>query len=173
MDFLIEKASLEDTQTLRSIAKETFFETFAKSNTEDNMKRYLEENFSIPKIQAQLEDPGSLFFIALDRATTAGYLKLNTGESQTEPKLYRENTLEIERIYVRSAYLGKKAGQQLLEKALEIAKAQKREFIWLAVWENNPRAIRFYEKNGFIAFGQHAFIMGDEAQTDIMMRKEL
>ncbi len=43
--------------------------------------------------------------------------------------------------------------------------------IWLGVWEENPKAIRFYEKNGFVPFSRHIFKMGDEEQTDIMMRK--
>jgi ribosomal protein S18 acetylase RimI-like enzyme len=43
--------------------------------------------------------------------------------------------------------------------------------VWLGVWEKNLRAISFYEKNGFIAFDQHIFQLGDDRQTDIMMKK--
>ena len=41
------------------------------------------------------------------------------------------------------------------------------------VWEQNPRAIRFYEKNGFVSFDKHIFKLGDDKQTDIMMKLEL
>ena len=64
-------------------------------------------------------------------------------------------------------------GQLLFEKALAIAKQKKVDFIWLGVWEENHRALRFYTKNGFVAFDSHIFLMGDEAQTDIMMKLEL
>lgn len=37
----------------------------------------------------------------------------------------------------------------------------------------NPRAIRFYEKNGFTAFDKHIFKMGNDEKVDIMMKKEL
>ncbi|WP_221405412.1 N-acetyltransferase [Flexibacter flexilis] len=45
-----------------------------------------------------------------------------------------------------------------------------RVYVWLGVWEQNAKAIRFYEKNSFVAFDKHIFILGDEAQTDIMMQ---
>jgi ribosomal protein S18 acetylase RimI-like enzyme len=167
----IQKASQEDVKTLVAIGKETFFEAFAESNTEADMKQYLEENFNEDKMRAELDDPGSGFYIAWEGENPIGYLKVNHGHAQTE--LQGENSLEIERIYVKSAYHGKKAGQLLYEKALEIARVQKKSFIWLGVWEENLKAIRFYVKNGFFAFDKHIFKMGKDEQTDIMMRKDL
>lgn len=81
--------------------------------------------------------------------------------------------MEIERIYVLKEFHGKKVGQILYEKAIELAKGIDADFIWLGVWEENPRAIRFYEKNGFSAFDKHIFQLGNDEQTDIMMKLEL
>ncbi|MGQ2984076.1 GNAT family N-acetyltransferase [Flavobacterium sp.] len=170
-ELIISQASDKDLDVLEKIGRETFFETFADSNSPHDMQEYLDKNFSPEKIKEELGDPGSGFYILWDGGYPAGYLKVNSGNAQTEVK--RDDSLEIERIYVRSAYFGKKAGQQLYEKALEIAYDQKKTFIWLGVWEKNPRAIRFYEKNGFSAFDKHIFKMGSDEQTDIMMRKYL
>jgi ribosomal protein S18 acetylase RimI-like enzyme len=41
---------------------------------------------------------------------------------------------------------------------------------WLGVWEDNHRAIRFYEKNGFEKFDSHPFILGESKQTDLLMK---
>jgi ribosomal protein S18 acetylase RimI-like enzyme len=90
------------------------------------------------------------------------------GASQTE--LNDNSALEIERIYVTQAYQGKKVGQQLYEKAIQVAKEKGVEYIWLGVWEENHKAIQFYTKNGFTAFDKHIFTLGDEEQTDIMMK---
>ena len=68
---------------------------------------------------------------------------------------------------------GMKVGQLLYEKAIEIARLNNAEYVWLGVWEENPRAISFYKKNGFVEFDKHIFNMGNEDQTDIMMKKEL
>jgi len=100
-----------------------------------------------------------------------GYLKVNAAQAQTD--LHEEHSLEIERIYVLNAYHGKKVGQLLYDKALEVASHLAKTSVWLGVWEKNPRAIRFYEKNGFEAFGTHGFKMGDDEQNDILMRMHL
>jgi ribosomal protein S18 acetylase RimI-like enzyme len=100
-----------------------------------------------------------------------GYLKLNMGGSQTELK--DNDALEIERIYVLKDFHGKKVGQLLFDKAITIAKEQQVAYVWLGVWEENKRALQFYTKNGFVEFDQHIFVLGDEAQTDIMMKLEL
>jgi ribosomal protein S18 acetylase RimI-like enzyme len=76
-------------------------------------------------------------------------------------------------IYVKSAYHGKKIGQLLYEKALELARLQNKAYLWLGVWEENLKAIRFYEKNGFIAFDKHVFRFGGDEQIDVMMKKVL
>jgi diamine N-acetyltransferase len=167
----IKKASIEDLEILVSIGKETFFETFAESNTEADMAQYLAENFNEGKILAELNNPESGFYIAWEGENPIGYLKVNHGNAQTE--LQGENSLEIERIYVKRDYHGKQAGQLLYEKALEIAANKNKEFIWLGVWEENVKAIRFYVKNGFFAFDKHIFKMGNDEQTDIMMKKTL
>ncbi|WP_342332724.1 GNAT family N-acetyltransferase [Pedobacter sp. FW305-3-2-15-E-R2A2] len=167
----ISKASIREIETIQQIGKETFFETFAASNTAADMKKYLDENFNQEKLSAEIEQPDSQFYIAWEDQRAIGYLKVNTGQAQTE--LQEESSLEIERIYVLSAYHGKKVGQLLYEKAQEVAGLLKKSSIWLGVWEENPRAIKFYTRNGFVPFGQHLFKMGEDEQTDIMMRKRL
>lgn len=165
----LKKADLQDLTALQLIATETFVETFGESNNEEDMANYLEQSFNSENMAAQLNNPDATFFLALDGGNPVGYLKINTGSAQTEPQ--DNQALEIERIYVKSSHHGKKVGQLLFEKALDIAEKQKHSYIWLGVWEHNVRAIKFYEKNGFEAFDQHIFKMGDDEQTDIMMKK--
>lgn len=167
----IKPATQSDTQTLLTLGRETFQETFAESNTPENMQQYIRENFTKEKLDAELANPNSQFYIAWIGEEAIGYLKVNENDAQTE--LQEQDTLEIERIYVKNAYHGKRVGQLLYDKAVEIAREKGKSAIWLGVWEANPKAIRFYEKNGFIKFGEHIFMMGNEEQTDIMMRKGL
>lgn len=167
----IEKADFTNLDILQEISRSTFFETFAESNSESDMQQYLKVNFSLEKLGTELGNGNSLFYIAWDQTSAIGYLKVNTGAAQTE--LHEDHSLEIERIYVLNAYQGKKVGQLLYEKAVEIAGQLAKTSVWLGVWEENPRAIRFYEKNGFVAFSTHIFKVGDDEQTDILMRKSL
>lgn len=167
----IQQVTLCDLSLLQQIARHTFAETFSSSNSEENMLKYLEEGFSTEKLTRELNDEGSQFYFALLDNQVIGYLKLNTGLSQTE--LQNDKALEIERIYVLGAYHGKKVGQLLYNKAIDIAERLNAEYVWLGVWEENTKAIRFYEKNGFTAFDKHIFWLGDDEQTDIMMKKVL
>tara|TARA_R110001592_G_scaffold206966_1_gene457692 strand:- start:1681 stop:2220 length:540 start_codon:yes stop_codon:yes gene_type:complete len=167
----IKKGNIQDVEKLKKIGKLTFAETFSSDNSEENMKEYLENEFSTEKLKAELTDQNAEFYFAELDEKTIGYLKVNIGESQTEIKI--KNALEIERIYVLKEFHGKKVGQILYEKALELAKEKDVENVWLGVWEQNPRAIRFYEKNGFVSFDKHIFKLGDDKQTDIMMKLEL
>lgn len=154
---------------LQQISRQTFAETFAASNTEENMKKYLEEVYSLEKLAAEIADPNARFYFAREGGEVVGYLKLNGGNSQTELK--DERALEIERIYVLSSWYGKQVGQLLYNKAIEVARELNADYIWLGVWEENQLAIRFYERNGFVAFDKHIFRLGDDEQTDIMMKR--
>lgn len=156
---------------LQKIGRQTFYETFSESNTEENMQNYLEEGFSIAKLSDELIDVNTEFYFAKIQDEVIGYLKLNFGESQTELK--DDKALEIERIYVLKEFHGKKVGQILYNKAIEIAQVKKADYVWLGVWEENSRAINFYKKNGFVEFDKHIFKLGEDEQTDIMMKKQL
>lgn len=164
----IRRATANDINSLSKIGKQTFIETFASENSEGNMTEYMENGFSNEKLLTELSDKNSEFYFAELEREIIGYLKINFGEAQSE--LMDENVLEIERIYVLKEFHGKSVGQKLYEKAIDIAKEKQVKYVWLGVWEQNPRAIRFYEKNGFVAFDKHIFKLGNDEQTDIMMK---
>jgi ribosomal protein S18 acetylase RimI-like enzyme len=167
----IKRVTLNDISQLQKIGRQTFFETFSARNTEENMKKYLEVEFSIEKLTAELNNKNSEFYFAILENKVIGYLKLNFGQSQTELK--DDKALEIERIYVLKEFHGKSVGQLLFDKAIQISRQKNADYVWLGVWEKNPKAINFYKKNGFIEFDKHIFKLGSEKQTDIMMKLHL
>lgn len=167
----IKKIELSEIQKLQKIGRETFYETFAGDNSEENMAAYLDEKFSIDKLTAELTNPDSEFYFAHLDDQILGYLKVNFGKAQTELK--DKKALEIERIYVLKEFHGLKVGQILYDKALQIAKNLNLNYIWLGVWEENHRALHFYKKNGFIEFDKHVFKLGDDEQTDLLMKLTL
>ncbi|MBP1163927.1 MULTISPECIES: GNAT family N-acetyltransferase [unclassified Chryseobacterium] len=168
---IINKATAEDLDVLQSLGIQTFSETFAEDNTEEAMKIYLDKSFNTEKIKSELNNPDSLFYIAWEEDNPVGYLKVNTGNAQTE--LQDETSLEIERIYVKKSHHGRKVGQLLYDQALDTARQLDKSYLWLGVWEENLRALQFYRKNGFVEFDKHIFRLGEEEQTDLMMKKML
>lgn len=171
MNVIIRPASPLDLAALQAIGRKTFAETFAASNSEENLAAYLEEGFSEDKLGAELRNENSQFYFALQKENVIGYLKVNWGDAQSENQ--DPNALEIERIYVLQQYHGTQVGALLYQQALAIANARKAPYIWLGVWEENPRAIRFYQKQGFVEFGEHIFQLGDDAQRDVLMKLDI
>ncbi|MEC4005435.1 GNAT family N-acetyltransferase [Flavobacterium sp. SUN052] len=166
-----QKITVKDLEKLQRIGRQTFKETFSEFNSEANMRNYLDEVFSKEKLMAELEEKNSEFYFATLKDEVIGYLKVNYGDAQTEIK--DSKALEIERIYVSKEFHGKSVGQLLYDKAIEIGLQKKVVYVWLGVWEENLRAIHFYKKNGFVEFDKHIFKLGDDEQTDIMMKLEL
>lgn len=162
------RLSFSDITNLQKIGRETFYETFSPYNSQENMKKYLEEEFSIEKLTRELNNKSSEFYFAIFEKNIIGYLKLNFWQAQTELK--DKNALEIERIYVLKGFHGKNVGQLLCEKAIDTARDKNLNYVWLGVWEKNLRAINFYKKNGFVEFNKHFFVLGNEKQTDILMK---
>ena len=167
----ITSLTVSDVSILRGIARDTFIETFSEANKAEDIDRYLAKNFSEDQLARELSNPNSFFYVAEVNGHVVGYLKLNTAHAQTEPQA--ADALEIERIYVLGSYHGGGVGQALYHHAMSVAEDRKASYVWLGVWEHNHRALRFYEKNGFIAFGTHIFQLGNDQQTDILMKKSV
>ncbi len=168
---VLRKIGLADIETLRSLGIHTFAETFSDSNPPDDMDTYLSEKFDLKLLKKEMKNPNSDFYFAELDGKAVGYLKVNTGSAQSEQLL--NDGLEIERIYVLQEFHGTKIGKLLFDKALEITKQSNLKRIWLGVWEENIKAIEFYQRQGFTKFAEHPFAVGDKVDTDLLMKLEL
>lgn len=164
-------ATIKNLNQLQRIARKTFSETFAAFNSEINMIKYIDENFSSTQLSYELSNKNVQYYLATTGNAVIAYLKLNFDNAQTEP--LGKHAVEIVRIYVLKKFQGKKIGQKLFNKAIELAKQKKANYIWLGVWENNTKALAFYRKNGFTEFDKHTFTLGNDKQTDILMKHKL
>ena len=90
------KVTANEIDQLQGICKRTFSETYSDMNTEEDMKKHLDENFSSERLLTELNNKDSGLYFAVHNDNVIGYLKLNFGQSQTELK--DNNGLEIERI---------------------------------------------------------------------------
>lgn len=167
----IKKCNIEDLQTLQEICIETFYDAFKDQNSPESMNAYLESAFNLNQLEKELTNISSQFYFVIFHNEIVGYLKLNTGDAQSEKM--GDESLEIERIYLKSKVQKNGLGKLLINKAIEIARESNKQNIWLGVWEKNDNAIAFYQKMGFIQTGAHSFYMGDEEQLDFIMTKTL
>jgi len=167
----IRYGTTDDAAMLSELGARTFFDTFAKDNTPENIAAHLKKSFS-PEIQlAELSDPDTIFLIVEDDVKPIGYAQLILNSQ--EEFLLGTKPLEIRRIYALQEYLGKGVGKELMQAAIREAKLRGCDSIWLGVWEKNPRAIKFYKQWGFKEVGTHIFSVGDDPQKDFVMELTL
>ena len=166
LDFI--SVQLSNVAQLQKISIQTFTEAFAKDNTEENLKHYLDSAFSITELQHQIQNPNSFFYFLRVEEEVIGYFKVNIGESQTELKT--ANSMELERIYILKQYQSQGFGKTVLEKVVDLAKTLDKQWIWLGVWEHNLKAIQFYQRFGFHKFDEHIYPIGVDPQIDWMMK---
>jgi ribosomal protein S18 acetylase RimI-like enzyme len=165
------KAEIADVGPLLNLSRKTFYEAFLHMNDPLNMDTYASAAFTEQRFKQELNNPDSEFYFAIVEDKLAGYLKINYKNAQTELK--DPVALEVERIYVLGQYQGQQIGKQLLSFAVQKAINAKLEYVWLGVWEHNIKAISFYGSKGFEQFGSHSFMLGNDKQTDVLMKKKI
>jgi diamine N-acetyltransferase len=167
----IRTCTLHDTDKIISLGIRTFRDTFDEFNSTEDMMLYLTETFNKKRIQKEIAELGSVFFMAEIDGDAIGYARVRTSPIPRE--IDSERALEIERLYADKKYLGKRVGYLLMSECLNYAKDNGFDTVWLGVWENNARAIAFYQRWGFTRFGEHVFHVGNDPQTDHLMMKKL
>jgi diamine N-acetyltransferase len=156
-----------DAKLLSELGAKTFYDTFAKDNTPENIATYLKASFS-PEIQfRELSSPENIFLIVESQNIPIGFVQLILDSKQESIK--GTKSLEIRRIYALQDYIGKGVGKTLMEAAIQVARQRGCDSIWLGVWEQNPKAIHFYQTWGFKKVGTHIFYVGEDPQRDFIM----
>ncbi|KAH6915685.1 acyl-CoA N-acyltransferase [Coprinopsis sp. MPI-PUGE-AT-0042] len=160
-----------DVDAIVALGRAIFSQTFSE-NTSDNMDAYLDATYSPESVLADLQNPQRLILLAEVKGAVAGfaYIAMDTHEECLTgwPK-----PVEIQRIYVNSAYQGSGVARALAEKSIDWAREQGYESIWLGVFPTNARAVRFYQKCGFEKIGEHEFRIGNQVDIDDIMARKL
>jgi len=174
MTIKIRQAVISDAAALSQLGASTFRETFEDSNTPEDMARYLAEAFTPERQAAEISDPAGKVLLAEhyrepDAAELVGYAHLLYGP--VPDAVGGPAPLELKRLYVASAWHGRRVAQGLMDAAIAAARDCGAQTLWLGVWERNARAVAFYAKYGFARVGEHTFVLGADLQTDWLLRR--
>ncbi|MDW8261782.1 MAG: GNAT family N-acetyltransferase [Phycisphaerales bacterium] len=160
-----------DASALLELSRRTVIDTFAHLNNPANFARFLDEHYRLDRVQSDLVDPHVTIFLGEVEGVPGAYSKLASGpvpECVGDPE-----AMQIVRFYVDKPYLGTGVAGQMMRLCLDHARRCGRQTVFLGVWEHNARAIRFYQKWGFIRCGQGLFRVGEDEQTDWWMVRSL
>jgi ribosomal protein S18 acetylase RimI-like enzyme len=168
MNIIIKEATAADAELIADMSRKTFYETFIADNSKEDMDKFMNEQFTKEALMAEVGAAGNFFLLAYVDEEPAGYARLRDAEAGELP-----DSIELARIYNDPKMIGKGVGKALMDACIAKAKELNKQTIWLGVWEKNDRAIRFYEKAGFEKFNEHGFLLGNDLQTDWLMKKHL
>lgn len=162
MSFIIRRAVAADAATLADLGARAFIDAFGAQNRAEDVELYVTKTYGEPQQRREIEDPDGVTLLAYENDALIAFAQLRRTRSP-----YGE--VEIARFYVDRTHHGRGIAQMLMDATIDAARALGGSTLWLGVWEHNLRAIRFYEKCGFIDVGSQPFLVGTDLQTDRVM----
>lgn len=167
----IRRATDVDAPRLAEFAQRTFEETFAADNTPEDMAAHVAKSFGSAIQRREIQDRAMVTLLAEVGLVLAGFAQVRRGAFP--PCVTGPAPVEVHRFYVDRPYHGRGIAQTLMSAAASLARELGGKTLWLGVWEQNPRAIAFYAKCGFVDVGEQAFIFGTDEQTDRVMARSI
>ena len=155
---------------LAELGATTFEEAFSATHPAKDLQQYIEETYKLEAIKGNLKKNNVQYAVAYFDFQDAGYVKL-IKDSSIDGLIGK--ALELEKIYVRSQFKGKKVGAALMQYVINEAVKQGYSWLSLGVWQENKTAIQFYEKFGFKTISTRKFKLGDMECDDFIMVKDL
>ncbi len=138
-------------------------------NSAKDMDLYCSFAFS-PSIQRdELLDPGRVTLVSEHEGQLIAFAQLRRRDDLANER----SVMEIDRFYVVPAWHGAGVAQEMLQRAIRCCRDSGARLLRLGVWEKNARAIRFYQKAGFVEIGEQIFLLGTDPQRDLVFQLDL
>lgn len=170
-DLIIFEAEAKHIPLLRDLGAQTFREAYQNDADANNMDLYIKDTFTIANIEVDFYNPETKYLLAQFQGTWAAYVLLRW--DHTHETVEGTKALRLHRIYVVQKFWRHKIGSRLMTYIIDFARLQGYEYLWLVVWNENPKAIQFYQRWGFEHAGYQKFEFGNEVTNDWVMRKKL
>lgn len=165
-------ATLEDGPALDAMARKIWLETFEHSASAEDIALYVADAYGPDgALIRHLADPAHHFHLACSGEAIVGYLKLSA-LTLDDPAII-PGAAQLSQLYVASDWHGHGVAQALMQWAIDTARGRGATALVLTVWENNPRAQRFYDRYGFVHIGDYAFPTGNQIDRDLIMQMVL
>ena len=167
----LRQGDARDAAQLAELGERTFRETFAADNSADDMDAHVAGKFGAAVQARELADPSVTFLVAEADDRLVAYALVRAGPAPACVGASR--AVEVERFYVDRPWHGTGVANTLMSACAAEAAHRGADTLWLAVWERNARAIRFYARHGFRDVGAQHFVLGSDVQDDRVMAKTL
>ena len=163
----IRQAVPSDASALAVLAERTFRDTFEAMNSAEDMAMHCSLTYGEAQQSAEISYPAMITLVCEEDGQLIAFAQMRWEHAPA--CIVARNPGEIQRLYVDHPWHGKGIAQALMAACLREMETRACDVIWLGVWERNWRAQAFYRKFGFIEVGDHVFMLGSDAQRDLIL----
>jgi len=171
--FTIRACGPEEAVRLGAIGARLFTQAYGPTHPEPELSAYLARSFAPARLAAELADPGRRALVVESGGQWIGYAYMRDSPEGWPSGVPGRRPVEIVRFYVDAEWHGRGVAQQLMAACEEEARRRGADALWLAVWQEAPRAIAFYRRAGFEVVGTATFEFGDRLDDDFVMARPL
>ncbi len=162
-------ATAADLAAVDRVFRTSFCDTFAHLYRQEDLDAFLSQ-FTPEAWLQEHSDPRFKFRLAEVDGEAVGYLKLGPLFVPVEPAV---RALELRQLYLLKEWHGRGIAEELMTWVLAESRARGAAELYLTVYTDNHRARRFYQRYGFVDVGPYAFMVGSQADEDIIMKLAL
>jgi ribosomal protein S18 acetylase RimI-like enzyme len=161
----IRKAGIEDFQIINDLALKTWYNTYDKILSEEQIKYMLDMMYSLTAITEQIAVKGHHFLLLSEGENYLGFASYEVN--------YLSGVTKLHKLYVLPETQGRGAGRLLISKIEEAAASNGNDTVSLNVNRYNP-AVNFYLNNGYVKTGEEDINIGNGyLMEDFIMEKNL
>lgn len=162
-------ATPADAAAIDRVFRASFCATFAHLYRPADLAAFLEQ-FTLDAWHAEIGDSAYAFEVAERPSEIVGYAKLGPVKFPVETA---GSAILLSQLYVAPDQVGSGIGKALMDRAIAEARRRGHDELFLTVFIDNQRARRFYDGYGFEPVGRYEFMVGSQADEDVIMRKAL
>ena len=152
------------------LGRDTFVESFAHLYSSEDLASFIAQVYQPDIVVAELQNPKLRYMIAQADGKMVGLCKIGYGVTlDYDPGMRR--VVELKQLYVHNTAHGTGVGQALMDWAIDMAVADKADEMLLSVYSDNPRAQRFYMRNGFAKYADTFFMVGNQRDLEFLFLK--
>lgn len=142
----LQKAVIKDVLELKNVCEQAYSLNFHNHWNTGGLDWYLNKEFSIARLQSDLNNKNVGYYIIKHEEQNVGFLKLII---DAEMKISVKNAMEIEKIYLLPKCKGQGLGKLVIKEVIKIAIKHSKDYLILNVIDTNTSSIAFYKKQGF------------------------
>src|ERR1700744_2991704 len=163
--YSIHQATLNDLETIRQIAEETWWAAYSPILEKEQIRFMLDEIYSVEKISSQLKNNTQTYLLLTEDDRPVAFAAYSPREE--DPEIYK-----LHKLYCLPETQGKGYGKVLINEVAQKTIEAGKHTLDLNVNRYN-KAKTFYEKMGFSVAYEEDIAIGPYWMNDYVMRKEL